>query len=455
MTLLLLLLAPAQFDPATRFELGLRLQAFERALDRHKDADTLKRALPPVARATPAFFSGQLGEAGKILDTARLALADPKPDPARLWASSLSARPSRRVTDAAGAALTLTVGPFYKAGGVPEGAKLRWTLTGPGMKVGPATLDLATLPVTHVQKFDRLPEGDYDLVSEVVAGGAVLATTTQTVSFIERVDERLEALKKLLLPKTVEGETCRHLRSVVADLAAGKTLEANYPAHRLLAEAEALAKADRPYYTADRPGQFWLALPGVSGSPVRVQVPAGLKKGAKVPVVVALHGAGGSENMFFDGYGDGLVARLAAKRGWVTVAPRSGFFTTPDVPAVVDALARAYPLDAAKVFVVGHSMGAAQAARAAGQTPERFAAAACLGGGGGVRPTAALKKVPFFLGVGKLDFALTGSKRLADGLKEAGVEKLVYRVYDDVEHLTVVQLALPEVFAFFDEEAKR
>ena len=58
----------------------------------------------------------------------------------------------------------------------------------------------------------------------------------------------------------------------------------------------------------DRPGQFWLNLPFPNGE-VRIFVPEGLSKDRPVPVVVAMHGAGGSENMFFDTYGDGATLR--------------------------------------------------------------------------------------------------------------------------------------------------
>ncbi|MFO0926854.1 MAG: hypothetical protein U0736_07400 [Gemmataceae bacterium] len=57
------------------------------------------------------------------------------------------------------------------------------------------------------------------------------------------------------------------------------------------------------------------------------------------------HGAGGARNMFFDGYGDGLIARLCARRGWLLVTTRSPLFAFSgvDAPAVVDALAKLYP----------------------------------------------------------------------------------------------------------------
>ena len=71
------------------------------------------------------------------------------------------------------------------------------------------------------------------------------------------------------------------------------------------------------------PSSLRNALPGdeVAADVVRVQVPRDMKKGQSVPLVLALHGAGGSENMFFDGYGDGKVARLCAERGWLLAAP--------------------------------------------------------------------------------------------------------------------------------------
>lgn len=473
LVLMVPVVASAQFDAVSRFELGQRLRDFERALDRHNQPDAIRRAIPPVAKATPAFFSGNLGEAGKILDVARLMLADANPDPARLWALSMSVRPGRRVVDVAAGKLAVKVDRFYKhEAASPEGTQLRLSLRqnekmvvrGPAMVLNSPKADAPRSPGDIEWRWDKfrdgkLPEGDYDLVAEVMTGETVLTTISQTVSLIANLDARLAALKKRETTATVEDATRVHLLSLITDLAAGKTLETNYPAHRLLVEAESLAgragKSDQAYYTAERAGQFWLALPGVSGSPVRIEVPRDLKKGVRVPVVIALHGAGGSENMFFDGYGDGIVAKLAIKRGWFVVATRSGFFSGPDVPAVVDALAKIYPIDTSRVFIVGHSMGAAQTAASVGRTPERYAAAACLGGGGGVKASDALKKVPFFVGVGQLDFAATGAKRLSEGLTKAGVEKVVFRAYEHLEHLTIVQLALPEVFAFFDMAAKK
>jgi pimeloyl-ACP methyl ester carboxylesterase len=98
--------------------------------------------------------------------------------------------------------------------------------------------------------------------------------------------------------------------------------------------------------------------------------------------------------------------------------------------------------------VVGHSMGAAAAMAATGRAPERFRAVAALGGGGSV-PRKGSKAPPFFVGVGARDFALAGAQRLHTGLQAGGFASTL-REYPDVEHLAIVQIALPDVFAFFD-----
>lgn len=46
----------------------------------------------------------------------------------------------------------------------------------------------------------------------------------------------------------------------------------------------------------------------MSTEPIRILVPRGLDINKPVPIVFALHGAGGTENLFFDGYGNGVTA---------------------------------------------------------------------------------------------------------------------------------------------------
>jgi pimeloyl-ACP methyl ester carboxylesterase len=451
---------PAQPD---RYELGQRLRAFERAYDAQPDVAARKRAVAPLKQATFLFFAGQLGEAGHMLDRARRALAAEKePEAAALWAESLVLRPGSRLLDRAAPEIPWTLAPFYTVPAKqPPQARLRCTLVRTGGKpvAGPAEVALNALPLEGKLPLAGVAEGDYLLRAEVVVGGRVLARGEQTVSLAERLASRLEKVRQAVKsladqPRTTDKETARHLAALLADLGQKKTLETNFPAARLLAEAEALLesiRAGKSYYGRGRPGQFWLALAaGEAAVPARVQVPEALKEGRRVPLVVALHGAKGSENLFFDGYGDGRIARLCAERGWLLVAPRGGL-----APGLIEEVSRLYPVDPRRVFLVGHSLGAAQAVGAAGRQPQRFAGVAALGGGGGLTPSKALRELPFFLGIGSEDFVRPGALSLRDRLRQAGVREVAFREYPDVEHLLVVQRGLRDVFAFFDEAAKR
>jgi pimeloyl-ACP methyl ester carboxylesterase len=167
-----------------------------------------------------------------------------------------------------------------------------------------------------------------------------------------------------------------------------------------------------------------------------------------------MHGAGGSENLFFEGYGAGHIVAECRKRGWLLVATRSGlaFGTPPPVPVLLDELAKRYPLDPKRAFVVGHSMGAMQTVELVQKYPGKFAAAAALGGGGTVRDAKAFASLPLFVGVGEKDgIALAGARGLNKAL--AGAKNLTFKEYPNVEHMVIVRAALPDVFESFDRAA--
>lgn len=447
-----------------RFEVGQRLRQFERVLAAHPGEEARRRALPPLEQATPTFFRGQLAEVAGLLDRARLALPSAAvPADATRWAESLWHRPAARLLDSGTAELTVRTEALYPvAPGRPEKAAVRHTLrSATGMPVATLRHPTDELPVTLRLPLKDMKDGDYLLLSEVLIDGKPAATTTQTVSLAGNLKRRLAALRPPdpapgNADSRVEATALPRLRTLLTDLAAGRTLETNYPAAQLLAEAEAVSAAltaGKPYYTPARSGQFWLSL---NDTAVRLQVPPQAARGKALPLVVALHGAGGSENLFFDGYGDGLVARLCARRGWLLLAPRAPLFsfTGLDLPPLIDALATRFPVDRDRVFLIGHSMGAARAVAAAGKHPERIRAVAALGGGGGFRASEGLQAVRFFVGVGEADFALNGASNLNRQLVKAGVKQVVFKTYPAIEHLMVVQHALPEVFAFLDEAAR-
>jgi predicted esterase len=242
-------------------------------------------------------------------------------------------------------------------------------------------------------------------------------------------------------------------------LAAGVEPETNIPAARLLDEARELSKSCQcraPFYTADRAGQFWLTLPTPpTAAQVRVFVPAELKPEHPVPLVVAMHGLGASENMFFEAYGDGAALKLCRERGWMLVGTRAGGLldNAPPVGAIVSELSKRYPIDPKRIFIMGHSMGAAQALEAVQKSPRLFAAAAALGGGASVRNAAGVKGLPVYVACGSEDFALSAAKTLVRTLEKAEA-KVTFKEFPAIEHIVIVQACLRELYDFFEAAGK-
>jgi pimeloyl-ACP methyl ester carboxylesterase len=468
----LLSLAPARAAAqADRFEIGQRLRAFESAWDRQQDPAARRRALDAVQGVVMRLFENRSAEAARLLTGAQNALYSADEPPAYVrWAQSLALRLGRRLADIDAAELPVSLDHFYPAKAeAAKGAALKLTLlTSDGKTVvASREVPITALPLETALplKGARLDEGDHLLRAEIVAGGQVLdAIPEQTISLAAGLASRLTALRKGIAALPVQAAstdvlTLYELAGLLTRLADGRTLETNYPAARLLGQAEAALKAvqgGRRYF-GDEPGEFWLRLAtGKGGSAVRLLAPDAVKQGRPVPLVIALHGAGGSENLFFDGYGNGAIVRLCRERGWLLVAPRTdGLVFDFPAAALVDEVSRLFSVDRMRVFVVGHSMGAMQAVRAAQEAPGLIAGVAALGGGMAVKASEALKAVPFFVGVGTRDFLAMTARALKDSLVRAGVHEVEYRAYPEVEHMMVVPIALPEVFAFFDKAAKR
>ncbi len=118
--------------------------------------------------------------------------------------------------------------------------------------------------------------------------------------------------------------------------------------------------------------------------PMRIVAPPALVASKRpVGVLLALHGAGGDENMFVDAYGQGIAARLAAEQGLVLVSPTTTPFVQSAEPldSLLALLRREFRVDSSRVFVMGHSMGAGAAASLARARPAQIAAVVCLAGG--------------------------------------------------------------------------
>lgn len=443
-------LAVAQVD---RYEIGLRLRAYERHVGACTDSARRAASLAELDGAVRAFFGLDLPGVARALDRADAALSETgPPTPAHAFARGLQARVDTRLDDPAAGAPAFEVNRVWPDGD-PAPSGLRVDLFVGAVAVGAANLD--DLPARGTLRLSELQPGDHELRWTIRRGDTLLLERTQGLSLAQDLDRRLTALTAVVdaaaPATTIEGATLPALLRTLRSMRHRRPEETMLPGAALLAEAEALAAAvarGEHYYDGSRKGQHWLEVP-VGGRRIAVRFDAPAPSDGPHPIVVALHGLGGSENLFFDGYGDGAIVGACRARGFYLVAPRCSPVGTIEVPALVDALAARWPIDRERVLLVGHSMGAAQAIATAMRTPARFVAVAALGGGGSVPRNASIADRRYFVGVGERDFARDGALALHRQLTTAGASCTLHR-YEHVEHLAIVQFALPDVFAFFD-----
>lgn len=446
-----------------RAELGKRLRRFERAWQGAAPAQRAA-ALVPMQAAVKSFFSLRPATAAAHLDDAWLAVlghGTAAPPERRAIATAVTASPL--FADTSCDTLTVTFTPLYALPGADaQHARLRLAIEDAGgatLASRDGTWEEAIRSLTWTT--GPLPAGDHRLVVEYGAGDARLVVARLGLSRAERLGERLAAIgdsaaETAAAMSPTGRATVAATATLLDNLAASRGQETDYPAARLLSFAEALLAAqDKParaIAAEARRGDCWVNLcDGRSEVPVRLRAPP--DTAGPMPVLFLLHGAGGSENMFFDVYGAGRAVELGVERGWLVVAPRQGFFGLPlGIEKMIDVLDEAFAIDRSLIFLVGHSMGAVQATKQTALHPRLVAAAAAIGGGGTAPAGEAARHVPWFVAAGAADFGRPAALALADKLRAHG-NRVEERVIPDVEHMVVVQAALDDLFAFLDAVA--
>lgn len=460
-----LILLPTQLHAQVdRYDLGRRLRAMELAWET-ATPENRANALTPLKKAVTYFFSNRNAEAAEVLDQSRFRLEGRNDlTSAERWANSLILRGVDRLIDPANEKLTVVVRRAYEVKDeLPANVRVRLFINGSGERKALGEFAVDSVPSRGVFDVSRISPGDHVVTAEVLADAKLLAKYEFGVSIQPDWKTRLDRLRAAVGDQSANPTTARKtleaIVSTVSILSIRANVETDLPAARFLSEGNELCRAvaaGEPFYGPKRAGEFWLTLATPSGAaPVRLFVPEGLNPDRPVPLVIAMHGAGGSENMFFDVYGHGGTVKACKDRGWMMVATRavSLFGAPPPVADIVDELSKMYPVDPKRVFVLGHSMGASHTVAVLQASPGRFAAAAALGGGGSVRKPDAVKNLPVYVACGSEDFALGGAKSLCRNLENAGA-KVTFKEFSAVEHVVIVQACLKEMFAFFDAIAR-
>jgi hypothetical protein len=264
---------------------------------------------------------------------------------------------------------------FYEAEKPSAPLQLRWQVSrlGDARPVAEGTLD-APDPGAAATLLTRAPEGDYEVRFELRHGEQVLRQWRQTFSVIAQLDARVEALARAAESHDdaapVERMTVLNAREVLRNAQKGDSPETSTPCYACCNWRSRLPLAGK---RASRAGARRQATTGWQRSIASARSPSACSSRKvpaerPIPLVVALHGAGGNEHLFFEGYGLGIVLKEAAKRGWAVIAPRAEAGLT-HVGGALEAAQQLLPIDPTRIYLMGHSMGGAHSFAAIAQFP--------------------------------------------------------------------------------------
>ncbi|HYO81364.1 MAG TPA: PHB depolymerase family esterase [Bryobacteraceae bacterium] len=197
--------------------------------------------------------------------------------------------------------------------------------------------------------------------------------------------------------------------------------------------------------------------------PYRLYVPAKYDSARPTPLVMALHGMGGDENTLFDRYGSRALQDSAEKHGWIVAAPKGRESASmyrgsaeQDVLDVMAEVRRDYNIDAGRIYMTGHSMGAYGTWSIAQNHPTLFAALGPVSGGGSPALMEKIRHIPQYVVHGDNDktVPVTSSRSMVEAGKKAG-SSIEYVEIAGGGHNEVFMPAIPGIFDFFAKHSKK
>ena len=186
--------------------------------------------------------------------------------------------------------------------------------------------DLRESPFPLELDLSALPDGVYTLEAEVFDGETSLGAVRLGLVLQNGLDARLRALDAgaAAAPETLRADI-RYPGDYIRNVNRGRVGRGTFDVGAEFAAAEAVLAAVKNGQGSvqGRTGSMerHYVLEGADEvMPFRVYVPAAYRASAPTPLVIALHGLGGNEDSFFDGY-SGVPVKLAEGHGFLMAAP--------------------------------------------------------------------------------------------------------------------------------------
>jgi poly(3-hydroxybutyrate) depolymerase len=335
--------------------------------------------------------------------------------------------------------------------------------------------DLRDAPLVMDLNLAAIPDGTYALDVGVEDGTATLGTASLRITLQKGLDARVAALEKAAVnaPDSVRADI-RYPADYLRRVNRGVMEAGQFDVARELAAAEAIvadsASGKDPFIgkRGDFERHYWFDA-AAEIMPYRIYVPKTYDGSKPVPLVVALHGLGGTEDGWMDNYQRQLPA-LAEKYGYIAVSPLGyrpdGFYgfsygndpasrrkqelSEQDVMQVLARVRQAYQIDSSRIYLMGHSMGAIGTWFLAAKYPETWAALGSIAGTGSPQSIERMRHIPQFVVHGDADptVPVSGSRNMVEAMKKLGVDH-VYVEVPGGNHTDIAVPNLPAMFEFF------
>jgi predicted esterase len=342
--------------------------------------------------------------------------------------------------------------------------------------------DLRESPFSMEVEMAAAEDGPYFIDAEVFDRATSLGKTSLGVVLQKGLDARLRALEAgaAKLPEAARADVLYPV-DFIRNVNRGRVGIGTFNLATDVAAAEAVLAAAKggkdPFKgrTGDMERHYPLA--GANEiMPYRVYVPKAYTDARPMPLVIALHGLGGTEDGFFDNY-QKLAPQLAEQHGFLMAGVlgfrSDGFYGSPmmggsdvaskrraeyseqDVMEVLRLMKAHYKVDESRIYLLGHSMGAIGAWYLGAAHPEIWAAIVPFSGAGSVASVERMKGIPQFVVHGDADNTVNvgGSRSMVAAMKQAGIE-VTYIEVPGGSHTDVVVPNLPKAFDFMAAQKK-
>ena len=343
--------------------------------------------------------------------------------------------------------------------------------------------DLRDAPFALDLDVQAVPDGTYQLAADLTDGAKALGTVTLTVNLQKGLDALTSQLESAAAsaPADVRADILYpvdRMRNVNRGNLELRTFDPDHDFREALAIAAAVKAGTRPFdrRTGDFKRHYRLDAANEI-LPYHMYVPTKYDGTRAYPLIIALHGLGGTEDSFFDSY-EKAFPPLAERHGYIVAAPLGyrvdgsygwGLGNAPadpttkrvqerseaDVMEVLRLVKQQYKIDENRIYLAGHSMGAIGTWRLAPKYPEIWAAIATFSGSGLPATLERIKHVPEFVVHGDNDptVPVQGSRAMVAKAKELGIE-VTYIEVPGGNHGSVVAPNFPGAFDFFDAHVR-